>query len=400
MPLVRNLLNIKSPEAKMALRAYDSLQTPLRFLTVGVTALIASFFTVAAQAGPGLSGGGQGVVCRSPDGKVVSAELLDLAEAREYFVLEAKIHPDSESYLAIASQYADMLDSSIPTAEPAIRWSTSINGQLKASGYDLNPGILLSKNQKSRAVWDSVNRIDKEKLLIPGDNFKMIAIEDSHPRVAPSSAGCGIEQIATFSDGDGKIRIIGNVWVKLDTVNKAALLIHEALYQSLRQDGEDSSDRTRKTVGYIFSGMQFQWILDGLPNRFLMCWTTDPAHQFRFAVYPGDADLVNVLFLQYAGEMMLTKTSAVFPAASFASYLGVRSGPVNNAWVARDLNNPLLDLPGYNFAIEVNSSTGIVVSSLEAIQLTAGPHLVPISCNSGLTTVTVGKDSIGTSTKH
>ena len=384
----------------MALRTYNGLQIPFRFFTVSVTALLTSFFTLAAQAGPGLSGGGQGVVCRTPDGKIVSAELLDLAEAREYFVLEMKIHPDSDNYLAIASQYADLLDSSIPSAVPAIPWSTSVNGRLTASGYDLNPGILLSKNQKSRGIRDSVYRINKEKLLIPGDNFKMIAIEDSHPRVTPSSAGCAIEQVAKFSDGDGKIRIIANVWAKLDTTNKAALLIHEALYRGLRENGEASSDRTRKTVGYIFSGMQFQWILDGLPNQFLMCWTTDPNHQFRFAVYPGNADLVNVLFLQYSGEMMLTKTYAVLPAASFAPYFGEKSGPITNSWVARDLNNPLLDLPGYNFATEVNSSTGVVVSSLEAIQLTAGPHLVPISCNSGITTVTLGNNSVGTSTKH
>lgn len=105
-----------------------------------------------------------------------------------------------------------------------------------------------------------------------------------------------------------KVYFVGSVWNQLNNVNKAALLIHEALYRNLRGMGETTSDRARKTIAYLFSGMKFEWVLEGLSQKYLFCWTNDAAASFRFAVYPRGGNLVTAQFLVYNGEVMLSKT--------------------------------------------------------------------------------------------
>ena len=49
--------------------------------------LVTAFSTsrsIASMQGPGGTGGGKGVVCRTTDGKINSVELLDLWEAKKY----------------------------------------------------------------------------------------------------------------------------------------------------------------------------------------------------------------------------------------------------------------------------------------------------------------------------
>jgi len=342
------------------------------------------------------SGGGQGVVCRNDDGTVASAKLLDLVEAVDYFLVQPQAEPADRPYLEIAHEYASILDGSMPSTFPASQESEQ-DGNLPARiSHEVNAGMLLSKGAKATFIHDLVDQIDAEKMLIPGDDFKIPPIGDSHPRILPSRKGCSIEQIAIYTDGNDKVHFVGGVWNKLDNINRAALLIHESLYKSLRPMGDTTSDQTRTTVAFLFSGMKFEWILNGVPQKYLSCWTNDANTSFQFIVYPSDGNSVTAQFLVYDGEVMLTKTVAKINGAPFAGAFGLPAQNPGNIRIMDTISNPLLDRPNYEFSIEVNSTTGTMNSSIEAVSSIAGKNPLKIQCKDHLSEIFYGADgSVG-----
>ncbi len=228
-------------------------------------------------------------------------------------------------------------------------------------------------------------------MLIPGNNFKIPAVQDSNPKILPSAKNCSLEQIAVYRDGTNQVHFVGSIWNQLNSVNKAALLIHESLYRNLRGMGDTTSDRTRKLVAYLFGGLQFEWILDGLPQKYLFCWTNDAEASFRFAVYPISADYVVAQFLVYNGEVMFNKTVGHLSILPFARQFGLPIPPLGNTpisnTVLNKMKNPLLDVPNYSFQIEVNNP-GAIVSSIEASSLVSGRNQKQITCNPGLSLIT------------
>lgn len=366
-----------------------------------VSFVLALFSPSIGVAGPGLSGGGQGVVCRNSDGTVKSAELLDLAEAEKYYLLHLSDNSTATDYREVLKQYAAVLDQSIPYSDPTSGWSISEGDKTIKRGFDINAAIYREHTGNYKDIIESANQIDQTKMLIPGDDFKIPPVADSNPHIIPTAQGCGIEQIAVYSDGDGKVRFVESVWEKMDNTNRAALLIHESLYRVLRLNGETSSDRARKTIAYLFSGLKFKWIIEGLPKQFLMCWTTDQNASFRFALVPGQGNHATAYFLSYAGETMMTRTVGSLPLAPFTGYFGLPQISLQNESIIQTIENPLLELPDYNFSVMVDNKTGEPSISLEAIQLAAGLHLMPIQCGEALNSVTIGNDgSVEVSTRH
>lgn len=335
-------------------------------------------------------GGGQGVVCRNDDGSVKSARVLDLVEAEDYFLLQLKDQPKDRPYLDIAREYAAVLDQAMPSTGPTGRLESRTGNDPVVVKYDINPFILESKRQGDSFLADDVVIIDKNKMLIPGDDLKISPIGDSLPRVIPAGRECSLEQIAKYSDGTRQIHFVSGVWNHLDNLNKAALLVHEALYRNLRTNGETTSDRTRKAVGYLFSGMDFTWVLDRLPQKYLFCWTTDAA--FQFAVYPDQGSGAIAQFLVYNGEIMLTKTVAQVDMKPFANQFGRPTD--NSSWggSSNRIANPLLDMPYYDLREDVDRVTGVMTASLEAYALRSGERLKPIACQSQLSAITYGAD--------
>lgn len=356
----------------------------------------------SAQGGIG-DGGGQGIVCRNEDGTVRSAQLLDLAEAENFFLLKVKDQPKDIPYLDIAHDYVELLDAAIPSSNPISQITTRIENKIEKVRYDINPHILLTKRRQYTFIRDTLDLIESNKIIIPGNNFKLPPVGDSRPRILPSGKGCDLEQIAIYKDGSDQVRFIGSVWDKLDNTNKAALLIHESLYRSLRQMGDVTSDRTRKTVGYLFSGMKFNWVLAGLPQKYLFCWTNDANASFQFAVYPYGSSHVKAQFLVYNGEIMLHKTLGYLKITPFANQFGLPAPQQRNESILNQIeDNPLLDIPKYNFSIDVDSITGKMKASIEAFILRAGESLKPITCNEQLSIITYGADgsvSVGSTTK-
>jgi len=347
-------------------------------------------------------GGGQGIVCRNEDGTVRSAQLLDLAEAENFFLLKLQDQPKDRPYLDIAYEYAAILDAAIPSSNPTSQRTGWIENKIEKIRFDINPSILLSKKRQYSFIRDIISAMESDKIIIPGNNFKLPPVRDSHPKILPSGKGCDLEQVAFYKDGSDQVRFIGSVWDKLDNTNKAALLIHEALYRSLRQMGDINSDRTRKAVGYLFGGMNYQWVLDGLPQKYLFCWTNDVETSFQFAVYPHSPTHVIAQFLVYNGEVMLQKTMGYLKLAPFASPFGLPILEQRNESILDTIDNPLLDIPKYNFSIDVDNVTKEMKASIEAFILRAGENLKPITCNEQLSIITYGADgsvSVGSTTK-
>ncbi len=345
---------------------------------------------MAAQAGPGLSGGGQGVVCRNLSGRVTSARLLDLAEAEQFFLLKLPTSSSQKSYIEIAKLFAAQLDQAVPTIEPTSELKTLENGVVVDRSIDVNIGLIMDRRDRKTPYTDRVLQIDREKMLMPGNDFRIAAVGDSTPRIQPANQSCQLEQIAVYTDGNQQVHIVSSVWNQLDNVNKAALLIHEALYRTLREMGDSNSDRTRKAVAYLFGGMKFTWPLQSVPNKFLSCWTNDTPSSFQFVVLPGDRRFVRAYFLVYNGEIMLTQTAATLDTGFFAQALGVDADPVGNLTTIREIKNPLIDLPTYDYVNRTDTVTGKVTAAIEAVGLSGGKNEKSITCNLRVSEVTFG----------
>ena len=161
------------------------------------------------------SGGGNAVVCRAKDGKIKSAELLDLFEARILYrrtVVYSKDHRDLQATRNV---------------QPL---------------YDANDLGFMSLTSNLETVLRIAHVLPNGVALQP--------INDTFSPVLPKN--CKIEQLAAYQINN-ELYIDGEIWAHLDMTNQAALYAHEAIYKTLRDYGATNSIRARKLVGLLFS---------------------------------------------------------------------------------------------------------------------------------------------------
>lgn len=330
-------------------------------------------------------GGGEGIVCRSPSGEVLSARLLDLQEAEDYYGLELESQPEDRFYLDIAREYGRRIGAAMPTSFPTSQWTRPSNGKVLAAGYEVGFGAVLRSD--AAELWvEQILRLDDKKILVRG-NSKLPPVGDSNPRILPIASNCQIEQVARYKDSNHHLYIQGPIWDKLKNVDKAALLVHEVLYRRLREFGEISSDRTRRTVAYLFAGLKFEHVLEGVADKFLTCWSDDQEAAFRFVVFPSVYGSLTVQFLVYNGEVMVTKTTATPPSGAFEFMFGKTVPKPENVVTFGELTNPMIESPYYAFSTSVDHLTGKVSTFLEAASLVSGNNKKRIACNNHLTTI-------------
>ncbi len=169
-------------------------------------ALTISFHTLASTGG---GNGGISVVCRGPEGKITSAELLEIYEGR---TLYKKVYDNS---LGDMSTMMAMVEDQL--------------GQ--------NP-VYLKRYQQELGL------IHKNIIFVP-KGHKIELTEDALPVI--SQVGCSLEQLANYTQS-GTVLISQEIFDNLDNLNKAALYVHEAVYAVRRQAGDTTSVRTRKLV--------------------------------------------------------------------------------------------------------------------------------------------------------
>jgi hypothetical protein len=178
--------------------------------------------------GPGISGGGTGVVCRDSQQHILSVKLLDLWEAREVENREIK-----HSKLPVRAQVTEGIQA------------------LKSAYRPLNNNLQVNLEFASSLFFDSpsnVRWLRGKALADTEDSFELV-----HP---DPSTGCKLEPIINYLNNPGKIEVLANadLFEKMDETNQAALILHEAFYYTLRDDqAEKTSIRTRRMIGNLFS---------------------------------------------------------------------------------------------------------------------------------------------------
>lgn len=254
----------------------------------------AMFFALQAFAGGVSDGGGNAVVCYDGNGQITSAEVFDLYEARNLYGFGIR-NQDSKDSLEVAKFAASSIDHGGAGTDPSI----VVNGQMSLRREDMN----------SNFVRSYVSYIHQYmKVLSPGVGLK--PIDDSNNIIIPKD--CKLVQLAVYQDRNDSIFIDGDIWPTLGNTNKAALLVHEALYKKLRMGGEKTSERARTAVGASLAGYTLQPIAADVPQNAMLCWSTDKEDEFRFAVYRksyGSGDRAVYQFFRMDGKVPLTKTS-------------------------------------------------------------------------------------------
>ncbi len=238
-------------------------------------------FELQARVFGGVSdGGGQSVVCRDGSGKISSAELLDLYEARVQFGYELDVFPDT------FENSIDFIDKKVKKLFP------------KTPGLDF---YLSNKFRKDLIL----NMNEKLHFLPKGTKLKII--DDANEAIIP--VGCKIEQLANYN-GPNRVLIDTEIWDKLDHVNKLALLTHEIVFYFYKKfNGEKDSRNARKIVGYIFSDLKSKKIFPD-ENVFIggyKCSSSDGHHKLLITRLCNKSCITKVFFFNINNKQLYTQ---------------------------------------------------------------------------------------------
>ncbi len=178
--------------------------------------------TLSANAKEG-GNGGYSYVCRGQDGKIVSARLLDLWEPETFSTFQ-------DNSNSVETQI-DMAVKKVEAFFPAAA-------------------------QKLRAL------IASEMAIIFKTGRKLPVTNDAIPRYA-TDPGCNYEQVARHGHNieleKDVLEINKEIYEdpSFSNSDRAALLIHEAIYTSARDRGEKDSNKVRILVAKLFSDVPF-----------------------------------------------------------------------------------------------------------------------------------------------
>lgn len=183
-------------------------------LVVLVLLLISSFGYAGGMEG----GGGNSVVCRNAQGRMISAELYDLFEGRSLYGYLPKL--STEDFRTQTRKMAEKL--------------------YKATGHEF--------------FIDETERVLKEFRLLHPD-AQLMPIDDNHSIIKPTN--CDIFQTAVYRPNK-RVYFDSNIWALLNESNRAALVSHEVIYAFMRSsDKAQNSVRARQYVAFLYSGQEF-----------------------------------------------------------------------------------------------------------------------------------------------
>ncbi|MCM2348752.1 MAG: DUF1566 domain-containing protein [Bacteriovoracaceae bacterium] len=191
--------------------------------------LAAGMMTMCLTAMAGDKGnGGYSLVCRNTQGLITSAELLDIYEGRIIHKLE---YPKDEL----------VVDALLSVAEHRSMGNMAFNDKLQKE----------------------INQIRLNTVFIPEGN-ELELTEDAFPVI--KKKGCQYEQLANYTN-DGLLIVSQEIYDHLDNLNKASLIIHEAIYSIRRKAlDENSSVKSRQLTAHIMSINGNQTLVDRMIN--------------------------------------------------------------------------------------------------------------------------------------
>jgi hypothetical protein len=211
-------------------------------------------------------GGGKGVVCRDPSGAITSAQTLDLYEGRVLYGLNIPVF----NKVTMQTQLAHALSIIPKSVRPLIE------------------GYANSVQQNMRLV----HGID----LQPIDDALVVALPQ----------GCMAEQLANYFS-DTNVVVNGDIWDRMSESDRAALILHEAVYKAARLYGATDSQRSRHVVASLFDpGTAWTEPQIPLPQNGLKCF----AKGTYFVAYPqGDSWVMQ--FQVLGGHIRMSDTQGI-----------------------------------------------------------------------------------------
>jgi hypothetical protein len=229
---------------------------------------VASVVGPRADMGGMDSGGGKAVVCRTWEGKISSATLLDLFEGQ--YLFHRPPLASREGFLAQLKEVA---------------------ARFRSIDYI--------------AFYASYAHLDSEALelfssaiKVPG-GIRLEPTDDAIPVIVP--VGCGLEQAAIYNSRIDRLVLSSEIWDSFDETNRAALLLHEAIYDKLRRNSDETdSFYTRQVVSFVMSRDKLQSLVEGVPADAYLCqsstgpspgWTEHEANSafYLYQSQPGSA---------------------------------------------------------------------------------------------------------------
>lgn len=196
-------------------------------------------------------GGGKGIVCNG-----ANVELLDLWESRTLFgrTLETQ-----------TGDLAKDVDAALGRLKNS--FVSQMNGQINHEVY-YGQDFLLAELRYNADLLLKPNPLLKKlhgvQLTLTDDSFELARPVD-----------CPVEQLVNYQP-DGTILLNADLYEKMDEANQAALIVHEAMYATLRSFfSEHSSIRARRAVGLVFSGETFQLYNPEINKYHAICSSTD-----------------------------------------------------------------------------------------------------------------------------
>ena len=262
---------------------------------------VAANRTCLAASGGESGGGGNAVVCKDELGKIESVELLDLFEGRTTEGLE----------------YTDKLEMKIALQKSVDKLDQALSPKELSQTYIAYPYWIFKGGTGLLPVMEYANHFDSLFRVLP-DDTGLPPLDDSHEIVVPKK--CKIERLALYQGS--KILLDGSLWKKMNNINKAALILHEALYKYDRQlKGAKDSRNARKIVAKFMSNQKLENVLDGVPKTGAsQChafyqhddaeWGSAPlpSENIEFFVYWKN-DKIVVNFTDFFGTAIFSKTS-------------------------------------------------------------------------------------------
>jgi len=198
--------------------------------------LLVTPLAFARETGPGVGGGGGGILCLNPDQSVKSVDLVDLVESAFY----DKTSPDMNLAGLPWQQQVSIAVNRVAFADPQFHF------------------MLVERMQAMlQNIEDSLKETKDTDLIFPAPQ------DLSAGRLPPMRLGCQLVGAAIYNDSNvdiAKLTISHFIWKHFSEMNKAALILHEAIYLTHRDifrniDRKDfpNSSATRALVGYLLS---------------------------------------------------------------------------------------------------------------------------------------------------
>jgi hypothetical protein len=220
-------------------------------------------------------GGGKGVVCRNKSGKITSAEALDLYEGR-------------------------------------VMWGLNIKKSTAPMEQQIQHALAVIP-ETSRLLIESRADIILKKMRLTPPGTQLLPVEDSFEVLLPR--GCAGEQLANYYN-DNLILISGDIWAQLSQTDRAALILHEAVYAVNRMAQASDSRQSRHVVANIFAdGTQWVDVRDQLPEDALTC-ISDSGGVLMWA-YKNSSDEWVLQFQLLGNGFVMSKKWITLPSEDF-----------------------------------------------------------------------------------